>query len=80
MKHVVIMKKRAGTRMQRRHVGQQLAHQSHLQGRGRIHQLITEGHFGDNAQRLGRDWVILNSPNPFEFMLKKEVAKPYSVV
>ena len=43
--------------------------------RGRMHQLITEGHFGDNAQRLGRDWVILNSPNPFEFMNKKEVAQ-----
>lgn len=39
--------------------------------RGRVHQLIVAGHFGINAQRLGRDWVILGRPQPFQFMLKK---------
>lgn len=41
--------------------------------RGRIHQLIMAGHFGARAQRMGRDWVIIGFPPPFDFMRKKDV-------
>jgi len=41
--------------------------------RGRIHQLIVAGHFGFRARRLGRDWIIMGFPPPFDFMKKKDV-------
>ena len=42
--------------------------------RGRVHQLVVAGHFGESAVRLGRDWVIVGLPAPFDFMNKKELA------
>lgn len=45
--------------------------------RGRIHQMIQAGHFGEVAVRMGRDWIIVGHPPRFAFMVaerEKEVA------